>query len=58
MSKVIHNPLLANIDDHSATSATFAVEPLHAGYGNTLGNSLRRVLLSSIEGAAVVAFRI
>lgn len=58
MAKVIHNPALANIDEHSATSATFAIEPLHAGYGNTLGNSLRRVLLSSIEGAAIVAFRI
>ena len=58
MTKVIHNPALANIDEHSATSATFAIEPLHAGYGNTLGNSLRRVLLSSIEGAAIVAFRI
>lgn len=58
MSKVIHNPALANIDEHSATSATFAIEPLHAGYGNTLGNSLRRVLLSSIEGAAIVAFRL
>jgi DNA-directed RNA polymerase subunit alpha len=56
--KVIHNPALANIDEHSATSATFDIEPLHAGYGNTLGNSLRRVLLSSIEGAAIVAFRI
>lgn len=31
---------------------------MHAGYGNTLGNSLRRVLLSSIEGGAIVAFRI
>ena len=58
MSKVIHNPLLANIDESSSTSATFSIEPLHAGYGNTLGNSLRRVLLSSIEGAAIVAFRI
>lgn len=58
MTKVIHNPALANIDEHSATSATFAIEPLHAGYGNTLGNSLRRVLLSSIKGAAIVAFRI
>jgi len=58
MSKVIHNPALASIDEHSASSATFAIEPLHAGYGNTLGNSLRRVLLSSIEGGAVVAFRI
>lgn len=58
MSKVIHNPLLANIDETSSTNATFSIEPLHAGYGNTLGNSLRRVLLSSIEGAAIVAFRI
>lgn len=58
MSKVIHNPLLAKIDEQSATNATFSIEPLHAGYGNTLGNSLRRVLLSSIEGAAIVAFRI
>ena len=58
MTKVIHNPALANIDEHSATSATFTIEPLHAGYGNTLGNSLRRVLLSSILGGAIVAFRI
>lgn len=58
MSKVIHNPTLASVDDHSATSATFVVEPLHTGYGMTLGNSLRRVLLSSIAGAAVVAFKI
>lgn len=58
MSKVIHNPALANIDETSSTSAVFTIEPLHAGYGNTLGNSLRRVLLSSIEGAAIVSFRI
>lgn len=58
MSKAIHNPALASIDEHSATSATFVIEPLHAGYGNTLGNSLRRMLLSSSEGAAIVAFRI
>ena len=58
MSKVIHNPALAKIVDNSDSSATFVVEPLHAGYGNTLGNSLRRVLLSSIRGGAIVAFRI
>ncbi len=58
MSKAIYNPALANIEEHSQTSATFSIEPLHAGYGNTLGNSLRRVLLSSIRGGAVVAFRI
>ncbi len=58
MTKVIYNPALANIEEHSPTNASFDIEPLHAGYGNTLGNSLRRVLLSSIEGAAVVAFRV
>lgn len=58
MSKVIHNPALANIEEHGATSATFVIEPLQAGYGNTLGNSIRRVLLSSVRGGALVAFRI
>src|SRR5690242_13785508 len=56
--KVIHNPTLAQVQDHSATSATFIVEPLHTGYGMTLGNSLRRVLLSSIAGAAATSFKI
>jgi DNA-directed RNA polymerase subunit alpha len=58
MSKVIHNPALASVEEHSAISASFVIEPLHAGYGNTLGNSLRRVLLSSIKGGAITAFRI
>lgn len=58
MSKAIYNPALASIDEHSETSATFLIEPLHAGYGNTLGNSIRRVLLSSTRGGAIVAFRI
>lgn len=58
MVKIIHNPALTGIEEHSSTSATFNIGPLHAGYGNTLGNSLRRVLLSSVEGAAIVAFRI
>lgn len=58
MSKMIHTPGLVQVDDHSASSATFVVEPLHSGYGMTLGNSLRRVLLSSIAGAAVTSFKI
>jgi DNA-directed RNA polymerase subunit alpha len=58
VSKVIHNPTLAQVDEHSKTSATFIVEPLHTGYGMTLGNSLRRVLLSSIAGSAITAFKI
>ncbi len=56
--KLIHTPALASVTDHSPTSATFVIEPLHPGYGMTLGNSLRRVLLSSIAGAAVTGFRI
>ncbi|MDX1766296.1 MAG: DNA-directed RNA polymerase subunit alpha, partial [Candidatus Saccharimonadales bacterium] len=58
MSKNIHVPTLSSIDEHSATSATFVVEPLHTGYGMTLGNSLRRVLLTSIGGAAITSFKI
>lgn len=58
MSKIIHTPGLVKVDDHSAASATFTIEPLHSGYGMTLGNSLRRVLLSSISGAAITSFKI
>lgn len=58
MSKIIHTPGVVKVDDHSNTSATFTVEPLHTGYGMTLGNSLRRVLLSSIAGAAITSFKV
>ena len=58
MSKVIHNPALAALEETGTNSASFVIEPLQAGYGNTLGNSLRRVLLSSVKGAAITAFRI
>jgi DNA-directed RNA polymerase subunit alpha len=58
MSKMIHTPGIVTVEDHSATSSTFVVEPLHSGYGMTLGNSLRRVLLSSIAGAAVTSFKV
>ncbi|MBU1867150.1 MAG: DNA-directed RNA polymerase subunit alpha, partial [Candidatus Margulisbacteria bacterium] len=36
----------------------FVVEPLPRGYGQTLGNPLRRILLSSLPGAAVTAIKI
>jgi len=58
MSKLIHTPTLSKIDDHTSTNSTFVVEPLQTGYGMTLGNSLRRVLLSSIAGAAITSFKI
>lgn len=47
-------------DQSSATEnySRFIIEPLERGYGVTLGNSLRRVLLSSIQGGAVVSIRI
>jgi DNA-directed RNA polymerase subunit alpha len=40
------------------TYAKFVAEPFEAGYGHTVGNSLRRVLLSSLEGAAITTARI
>ena len=46
------------ITDKDQTKATFTIEPLHPGYGTTLGNALRRVLLSSMPGSAVIAVKI
>jgi len=46
------------VEEESDTYARLVAEPLEAGYGITLGNSLRRVLLSSLEGAAVTSVRI
>lgn len=46
------------VEEISDTAARVSVEPLERGYGDTLGNSLRRVLLSSLEGAAVEAIQI
>src|SRR6202030_2663924 len=40
------------------TYARFVAEPLEAGYGHTIGNSLRRVLLSSLEGAGISSVKI
>ena len=45
-------------EEVSDTVARFIVEPLERGYGNTLGNSLRRVLLSSLDGAKATAIQI
>ena len=42
----------------TATYAKFIAEPFEAGYGHTVGNSLRRVLLSSIEGSAISSIKI
>lgn len=53
----IQLPELKTISE-DGNKATFAIEPLHSGYGMTLGNSLRRVILSSLSGAAVTAVKI
>ena len=45
-------------DSSSDTYAKFVAEPFEAGYGHTVGNSLRRVLLSSLEGAAITSVKI
>ena len=49
------------VKDEATSSGTFAkfiAEPFEAGYGHTVGNSLRRVLLSSLEGAAITSVKI
>ncbi|MEK7625973.1 MAG: DNA-directed RNA polymerase subunit alpha [Patescibacteria group bacterium] len=58
MSKTIHSPGVVKVEEVSPFNATLSIEPLHSGYGMTLGNSLRRVLLSSISGAAITGFKI
>ena len=58
--KNLQMPKNVEIDDKSATPtyAKFSIEPLERGFGVTLGNALRRVLLSSLPGAAVTAAKI
>jgi DNA-directed RNA polymerase subunit alpha len=53
-------PQKINFDEETLTDSygKLVVEPLERGFGTTIGNSLRRILLSSIEGAAVTAVRI
>lgn len=57
-TKVIHEAKLEEVKELGENSAEFIVRPLYYGYGNTLGNSLRRVLLSSVKGAAITSFSI
>lgn len=51
-------PDYAQIKEHSPTLVDVILEPLERGYGHTVGNALRRVLLSSIPGAAVISVKI
>ena len=50
--------LECELETLTSTYGKFFAEPLERGFGITLGNALRRVLLSSIEGAAVTSVRI
>jgi|TARA_A100001015_G_scaffold236121_1_gene268162 DNA-directed RNA polymerase subunit alpha len=52
------NRLSKGDDTSTDTFAVFQAEPFESGYGHTIGNALRRVLLSSIEGAAVSSVKI
>jgi len=54
---VIQRPTVEAIGEESNNRQRFAVGPLEPGFGHTIGNSLRRTLLSSIPGAAVTAVR-
>ena len=51
-------PYCGNKIDENKDYGKFVIEPLERGYGTTLGNSLRRVLLSSLPGAAVTSIKI
>ena len=55
--KGFQKPKRLVMDSESATEnyALFSAQPFERGFGTTIGNALRRVLLSSIEGAAVTA---
>jgi DNA-directed RNA polymerase subunit alpha len=54
---VIQRPTVEAIDDEHPKRQRFAIGPLEPGFGHTIGNSLRRTLLSSIPGAAITQVR-
>ncbi len=54
----IEKPRIEWVEGENNEYGRFIVEPLERGYGTTLGNSLRRILLSSLPGAAVVSVKI
>ena len=54
----IEKPTINKFIDEDGNYGKFVVEPLERGYGTTLGNALRRILLSSLPGAAVTSVKI
>lgn len=55
---MISLPSNPKIKDEKENNAVFEIDSLYPGYGITIGNSLRRVLLSSLGGAAITKIRI
>ena len=56
--KDLIKPRRLEFEKLTQTYGKFVVEPLERGYGTTVGNGLRRILLSSLPGAAAVALRV
>ena len=54
---VIQRPSVEAIEEAEGNQQEFAIGPLEPGFGHTLGNSLRRTLLSSIPGAAITQIK-
>lgn len=54
---VIQRPTVESVTEEEANRQQYAIGPLEPGFGHTLGNSLRRTLLSSIPGAAITSVR-
>ena len=54
---VIQRPTVEAIGEPKDNRQSFSVGPLEPGFGHTIGNSLRRVLLSSIPGAAITTVK-
>ena len=54
----IKKPKIDVQENENGSVAKFVVEPLERGYGHTVGNALRRLLLSSLPGAAIIGIRI
>src|SRR3989344_1701127 len=58
MLYTIITPLSPRVVSESDTKGVYEIDSLHPGYGHTIGNSLRRVLLSSLPGAAITKVKI
>lgn len=58
MLQPIYLPEHIEVEEEQENSAVFSIHPYHPGYGPTVGNALRRVLLSSLPGAAITQVKV